>query len=166
MIARALIHQPRLLILDEPTAGVDIEMRRSMWEFLKELNEQGTTIILTTHYLEEAESLCRNIAIIDHGEIARHSSMKTLLSQLHKEVLILDVEKSLQRAPILDGFPCTLIDEHTLEVEIAKQQSVNALFSALSAAGVEVSSMRNKSNRLEELFVSLVKSSAASKSNS
>ncbi|MEH6557124.1 MAG: ABC transporter ATP-binding protein [Oceanicoccus sp.] len=161
MIARALIHHPRLLILDEPTAGVDIEMRRSMWEFLKELNEQGTTIILTTHYLEEAESLCRNIAIIDHGEIARNSSMKALLSQLHKEVLILDIESPVQQAPYLEGFSCELTDEHSLEVEIAKEQSVNELFSVLTAAGIRVTSMRNKSNRLEELFVSLVKSNAA-----
>lgn len=161
MIARALIHHPRLLILDEPTAGVDIEMRRSMWEFLKELNEQGTTIILTTHYLEEAESLCRNIAIIDHGVIAKNSSMKNLLSQLHKEVLILDVENPIQQAPSLEGFSCELTDEHSLEVEIAKEQSVNELFAVLTAAGIRVTSMRNKSNRLEELFVSLVKSNAA-----
>jgi ABC-2 type transport system ATP-binding protein len=161
MIARALIHHPRLLILDEPTAGVDIEMRRSMWEFLKELNEQGTTIILTTHYLEEAESLCRNIAIIDHGVIAKNSSMKNLLSQLHKEVLILDVENPIQQAPSLEGFSCELTDEHSLEVEISKEQSVNELFAVLTAAGIRVTSMRNKSNRLEELFVSLVKSNAA-----
>ncbi len=161
MIARALIHQPRLLILDEPTAGVDIEMRRSMWTFLRELNEQGTTIILTTHYLEEAESLCRNIAIIDHGKIVRNSSMKTLLSQLHKEVLILDIETPIQTAPQLQGFSCELADEHSLEVEVAKEQSVNELFSLLTAAGIKVTSMRNKSNRLEELFVSLVKANAA-----
>lgn len=161
MIARALIHQPRLLILDEPTAGVDIEMRRSMWTFLRELNEQGTTIILTTHYLEEAESLCRNIAIIDHGKIVRNSSMKTLLSQLHKEVLILDIETPIQTAPQLQGFSCELADERSLEVEVAKEQSVNELFSLLTAAGIKVTSMRNKSNRLEELFVSLVKANAA-----
>ena len=161
MIARALIHQPRLLILDEPPAGVDIEMRRSMWTFLRELNEQGTTIILTTHYLEEAESLCRNIAIIDHGKIVRNSSMKTLLSQLHKEVLILDIETPIQTAPQLQGFSCELADERSLEVEVAKEQSVNELFSLLTAAGIKVTSMRNKSNRLEELFVSLVKANAA-----
>ncbi len=161
MIARALVHEPRLLILDEPSAGVDIEMRRSMWTFLKALNEQGTTIILTTHYLEEAESLCRHIAIIDHGEIAEHSSMKALLSQLHKEVVILDIKNSLSTAPELPGFTSVLTDAHTLEVEIDKNQSVNALFTELTEAGVEVSSLRNKANRLEELFVNLVKTSAA-----
>ncbi|MEE8057379.1 MAG: ABC transporter ATP-binding protein [Pseudomonadales bacterium] len=161
MIARALVHEPRLLILDEPTAGVDIEMRRSMWTFLRELNQQGITIILTTHYLEEAENLCRNIAIIDHGEIVKHSSMKNLLSQLHKEVLILDTKEQLEAAPELTGFDCVLVDEHSLEVVVDKVQSINGLFSALSQQGISVISMRNKANRLEELFVSLVESSAA-----
>ena len=161
MIARALVHEPRLLILDEPTAGVDIEMRRSMWAFLKQLNAQGTTIILTTHYLEEAESLCRNIAIINHGEIAENSSMKGLLSQLHKEVVILDAKASLTAPPELTGFDVVLTDEHTLEVEIDKNQSINALFTELTAAGIEIISMRNKANRLEELFVNLVNTSTA-----
>lgn len=161
MIARALVHEPRLLILDEPTAGVDIEMRRSMWAFLKQLNAQGTTIILTTHYLEEAESLCRNIAIINHGEIAENSSMKGLLSQLHKEVVILDAKASLTVPPELTGFDVVLTDEHTLEVEIDKNQSINALFTELTAAGIEIISMRNKANRLEELFVNLVNTSTA-----
>lgn len=161
MIARALVHEPKLLILDEPTAGVDIEMRRSMWIFLRELNAQGVTIILTTHYLEEAESLCRNIAIIDHGKIAQHSSMKTLLSQLHKEVLILDIEQAMRVVPELADFPVQLFDEHTLEIEIAKGQSINDVFSMLSAQGLLVTSMRNKSNRLEELFVNLVANNAA-----
>ena len=161
MIARALVHEPRLLILDEPTAGVDIEMRRSMWTFLRELNQQGTTIILTTHYLEEAESLCRNIAIIDHGEIAEHSSMKALLAQLHKEVLVLDINAPLQQAPRLASFHCVLADAHTLEVCVDKEHSINQLFAALNEQHITVRSMRNKSNRLEELFVNLVNNSAA-----
>lgn len=160
MIARALVHEPRLLILDEPTAGVDIEMRRSMWTFLRELNQQGTTIILTTHYLEEAESLCRNIAIINHGSIAEHSSMKSLLAQLHREVLIFDVEQSLSAAPTLPGFVVELVDEHTLEVEIAKGQSLNDVFASFSGQGLVIKSMRNKANRLEELFVNLVANNA------
>lgn len=159
MIARALVHNPRLLILDEPTAGVDIEMRRSMWEFLKEINQQGTTIILTTHYLEEAESLCRNIAIIDHGKIIEHSSMRGLLSQLHREVFILDLAATLDEAPQLDGFQCHLLDDrHTMEVEVAKSQNINQLFVLLSEQGIQVNSLRNKANRLEELFVNLVSS--------
>ncbi|WP_339339206.1 ABC transporter ATP-binding protein [uncultured Oceanicoccus sp.] len=161
MIARALVHEPRLLILDEPTAGVDIEMRRFMWAFLKQLNQQGTTIILTTHYLEEAESLCRNIAIINHGVIAENSSMKQLLSQLHKEVVILDTKASLTEPPKLTGFDVVLTDEHTLEVELDKSQTVNGLFDQLTAAGIEINSMRNKANRLEELFVNLVNASDA-----
>ena len=159
MIARALVHNPRLLILDEPTAGVDIEMRRSMWEFLQEINQQGTTIILTTHYLEEAESLCRNIAIIDHGKIAKHSSMRELLSQLHLEVFILDLASTLDEAPQLDGFQCHLLeDRHTMEVEVEKAQDINQLFVLLSEQGIKVNSLKNKSNRLEELFVNLVSS--------
>jgi ABC-2 type transport system ATP-binding protein len=161
MIARALVHEPRLLILDEPTAGVDIEMRRSMWTFLRELNEQGTTIILTTHYLEEAESLCRNIAIIDHGIIVENTSMKKLLSQLDKETMILDLDLPLKEAPNLPGFNCMLSDEKTLEVVINKGQAINDVFTALTAKGVVILSLRNKSNRLEELFVNLVNNSSA-----
>ncbi len=156
MIARALIHEPRLLILDEPTAGVDIELRRSMWEFLKEINEQGTTIILTTHYLEEAESLCRNIAIIDQGRIVENTSIKALLKTLNRETFILDVRESLTVAPAIEDYQLRLMEEHCLEVEVEKGQSLNELFAALSAEDVHVISMRNKANRLEELFVSLV----------
>lgn len=160
MIARALVHEPKLLILDEPTAGVDIELRRSMWSFLQKINEQGTTIILTTHYLEEAESLCRNIAIINHGRIVQNTSMKELLRQLSKEVFILDVEQTLPAAPEISGYPLCLIDEHTLEVEVEKTVSLNKLFEALSERDIQVVSMRNKANRLEELFVSLVENKA------
>ncbi len=156
MIARALVHEPRLLVLDEPTAGVDIEMRRSMWEFLQELNDNGTTIILTTHYLEEAESLCRNIAIIDQGSIVHHSSMRELLAQLHTEMFLLDIRGTLPTALEIEGFPTRAIDDHTLEVVVDRDQDINQLFQALSLQGVEVSSMRNKANRLEEMFVSLL----------
>lgn len=159
MIARALVHEPRLLILDEPTAGVDIELRRSMWEFLEEINAAGTTIILTTHYLEEAESLCRNIAIINQGEIVTNTSMRSLLSQLNKENFILDTKEPLTESPSVGGYELTLMDEHCLEVEVEKGQSINELFAGLSDAGVHVVSMRNKANRLEELFVSLVSTS-------
>jgi ABC-2 type transport system ATP-binding protein len=158
MIARALVHEPRLLILDEPTAGVDIEMRRSMWEFLREINAGGTTIILTTHYLEEAENLCRNIAIIDHGDIVQHSSMRDLLRQLHAEMFVLDVRVELPEAPHIPGFPCERVDAHTLEVVVDKDQDLNELFAELSRQGLEVASMRNKANRLEEMFVSLLSS--------
>ena len=158
MIARALVHEPRLLILDEPTAGVDIEMRRSMWEFLEALNAQGTTIILTTHYLEEAESLCKNIAIIDRGVIVENTNMKRLLSTLHKEFFILDCSQPVVDVPVLAGFECRRLDDHTLEVAVDKEgKSINQLFFALSEQGVEIRSMRNKANRLEELFVNLVK---------
>ncbi len=156
MIARALIHQPRLLILDEPTAGVDIELRRSMWSFLTELNQQGITIILTTHYLEEAEQLCRNIGIIDHGRIVERSSMKDLLKTLHVETFLLDLKESTLVMPQLTGYPAQLVDDHTLEVQVEKSQGINDLFRQLAAQKVEVLSLRNKSNRLEELFVSLV----------
>ncbi len=156
MIARALVHEPRLLILDEPTAGVDIELRRSMWAFLKDINRRGTTIILTTHYLEEAESLCRNIAIIDSGEIAENTAMKTLLKQLHRETFILDSKDPLPEDIALDGFDTQQTDEQMLEVAIDKGASLNSLFAALSARGIEVTSMRNKANRLEELFVALL----------
>lgn len=156
MIARALVHEPRLLILDEPTAGVDIELRRSMWDFLTEINAAGTTIILTTHYLEEAESLCRNIAIIDHGNIIQNTSMKALLQKLDTETFILDLRQDMAELPNLEGYVIRPRDAHTLEVEVPKAASLNALFSQLAEQGVEVVSMRNKSNRLEELFVSLV----------
>lgn len=156
MIARALIHQPRLLILDEPTAGVDIELRRSMWGFLTELNQQGITIILTTHYLEEAEQLCRHIGIIDHGRIVERSSMKDLLKTLHVETFLLDLKESTLVMPQLSGYPAQLVDDHTLEVQVEKSQGINDLFRQLAAQKVEVLSLRNKSNRLEELFVSLV----------
>ncbi|WIO73231.1 ABC transporter ATP-binding protein [Porticoccaceae bacterium LTM1] len=161
MIARAMIHEPRLLILDEPTAGVDIELRRSMWEFLRELNASGTTIILTTHYLEEAESLCRNIAIIDHGKIVQNTSIRALLRQLNKEVFVLDVADQLVELPKIPGFQARLVNEDDgchIEVEIEKGQSLNAVFSALSEQGIQVQSMRNKANRLEEMFVSMTNS--------
>lgn len=156
MIARALVHEPRLLILDEPTAGVDIELRRSMWTFLTELNKKGITIILTTHYLEEAEQLCRNIGIIDHGTIVENTSMKQLLSQLHVETFLLDMKNTLQVAPQLLGYPAKLIDSHTLEVQVDKAMGITALFTQLAQQNIEVLSLRNKTNRLEELFVSLV----------
>ncbi|ANI59030.1 ABC transporter ATP-binding protein [Pseudomonas sp. GR 6-02] len=156
MIARALVHEPRLLILDEPTAGVDIELRRSMWTFLTELNKKGITIILTTHYLEEAEQLCRNIGIIDHGTIVENTSMKQLLSQLHVETFLLDLKNTLQVVPQLLGYPAKLIDSHTLEVQVDKAMGITALFTQLAQQNIEVLSLRNKTNRLEELFVSLV----------
>ena len=156
MIARALIHQPRLLILDEPTAGVDIELRRSMWSFLTELNRQGITIILTTHYLEEAEQLCRNIAIIDHGQIIERSSMRALLQKLRVETLLLDLKTPQLLAPSLSGFAVKQLDPCTLEVQVDRERGVNELFRQLSAQKIEVQSLRNKNNRLEELFVSLV----------
>lgn len=156
MIARALVHEPQLLILDEPTAGVDIELRRSMWEFLREINAAGTTIILTTHYLEEAESLCRNVAIIDQGVIVKNTSVKNLLQQLNKEIFIFDVSGNLQSLPNLNGHRVAQVDEHSFEVEVDKGQSLNAVFGQLTAQGFEIVSMRNKSNRLEELFVAMV----------
>jgi len=157
MIAKALIHEPKLLILDEPTAGVDIELRREMWEFLKEINAQGTTIILTTHYLEEAEQLCKNIAIIDHGELIENTSMKDLLSRLDVQGFLLDIDKSLDQPPSIPNFQITLEDPTTLNVAIKKDQSINHLFDQLSALGINVSSMRNESNRLEEMFIEMVK---------
>ena len=156
MIARALIHEPRLLILDEPTAGVDIEVRRSMWEFLRRINEQGTTIILTTHYLEEAESLCRNIAIIDEGRIIENDRMSTVLRKLHTEIFVLNLRNTLAELPPLPGYRVLRTDESTLEIEVNKEQNLNGIFAALSGAGIEVVSMRNKANRLEELFLRLV----------
>ena len=156
MIARAMVNEPRLLILDEPTAGVDIEIRRSMWEFIREINESGTTVILTTHYLEEAEELCRNIAIIDHGEIVKNTDMKSLLSTLDIETFVLDIREPVTKVPHVDGIEFKIRDELTLEASLPKQKSLNALFSALDDAGVKVMSMRNKANRLEELFMRLV----------
>ena len=156
MIARALIHEPKLLVLDEPTAGVDIELRRSMWDFLRQINAQGTTIILTTHYLEEAESLCRNVAIIDHGQIVKNTSIKELLQQLNKELFVLDIREEITATPEIAGYPITLVDGHTLEVEVEKSQSINQLFAVLSERGIHVLSMRNKTNRLEELFIKMV----------
>lgn len=160
MIARALVHEPRLLILDEPTAGVDIEMRRSMWEFLQTINASGTTIILTTHYLEEAEALCRHIAIINKGEIAENTSIKELLRQLHREVFILDCSQDLPGNLVLDGFTWRNVDAHTLEVEVEKGQFINNVFAQLDKQGVSISSMRNRANRLEEMFVNLVEGKA------
>ena len=161
MIARALMHNPQILILDEPTAGVDIEIRRSMWQFLQEINQQGTTIILTTHYLEEAEQLCKNIAIIDQGEIIKNCAMSELLTELDSECLVLTLKSPVQTPPSLDGYPVNLIDSRTLEVEIQKKDSVNHLFQQLSEQKLEVLSMRNKSNRLEQLFLHLVQKTAA-----
>jgi ABC-2 type transport system ATP-binding protein len=156
MIAKALIHEPKLLILDEPTAGVDIELRREMWDFLKEINANGTTIILTTHYLEEAEQLCKNIAIIDHGELIESTSMKDLLSRLDVQSFLLDIEKSLEEPPSISDYDITLEDSTTLNVAIKKDQSMNHLFDQLSNQGIKVSSMRNESNRLEEMFIEMV----------
>jgi len=160
MIARALIHEPKLLILDEPTAGVDIEVRRSMWEFMQDINKAGTTIILTTHYLEEAENLCRHVAIIDKGRIVENERMGTLLRKLQSETFVFNLRKPLASAPTLTGHQTALADDHTLEVEMSKEQNLNDIFSALSAQGIEVLSMRNKTNRLEELFMRLVESNA------
>ncbi len=158
MIARALVHEPDVLILDEPTAGVDIELRRSMWDFIKKLNEQGTTIILTTHYLEEAEQLCRNIAIINSGEIVENTSVKALLKTLNQETFIFDLDKSLPSGWSSPDFNLTVVnDGSSIEVEVVKGQSLNKIFKELDAIDINVVSMRNKSNRLEELFVKLIK---------
>jgi len=159
MIARALMHEPQVLILDEPTAGVDIELRRSMWEFLRELNKQGITIILTTHYLEEAEMLCRNIAIIDSGVIVENTDMKSLLAKLDVETIVLDL-KTGSAEPKFEEFCFRIIDDHTVEVDVKKSQRINDVFAQLTEQNIDVLSMRNKSNRLEELFVSLVGSGA------
>ncbi len=158
MIARALMHEPKMLILDEPTAGVDIEVRRSMWSFLKQINEQGITIILTTHYLEEAEMLCRNIAIIDKGIIVENTSMKALLSTLNIETFVFDLASGAKELAI-EGFETRATDDQTLEVDVPKESGLNAVFEQLSSINVNVMSMRNKANRLEELFVRLVKAS-------
>ncbi|MGH8397418.1 MAG: ABC transporter ATP-binding protein [Gammaproteobacteria bacterium] len=156
MIARALVHEPKLLILDEPTAGVDIEVRRSMWDFLRKINKEGITIILTTHYLEEAENLCRRVAIIDHGEIIIQGRTRDLLDKLKTEIFVLNLRKPLAALPRLDGYAVSQVDDTTLEVEVDKSQDINALFELLSKGNVQVLSMRNKTNRLEELFVRLV----------
>jgi ABC-2 type transport system ATP-binding protein len=161
MIARALVHEPKLLILDEPTAGVDIEIRRSMWLFLSAINEQGTTIILTTHYLEEAESLCRHIAIIDGGRIIENDTMAGVIRKLNKETFVLNSRAAMAAAPALPGYVSRLTDDHTLEVEVSKEQGLNDIFARLSQQGVEVVSMRNKVNRLEELFMRLVEHKGA-----
>ena len=158
MIAKALIHEPKLLILDEPTAGVDIELRREMWSFLKEINENGTTIILTTHYLEEAEQLCRNIGIIDKGKIVANTSMKDLLGTLNVQGFVFDLQSPLDKAPIIEGFPLKLEDSLTLIAAVSKDRSINALFEELSKLGIKIKSMRNESNRLEELFIEMVNS--------
>jgi ABC-2 type transport system ATP-binding protein len=161
MIARALMHEPRLLILDEPTAGVDVEVRRSMRDFLREINDQGVTIILTTHYLEEAEELCRHVAIIDKGRIIENDRMGAVLGKLHLETYVLDLQAPIASAPQLDGIDATLIDEKTLEVEVIRGRSLNDIFGQLSAAGIVVASLRNKVNRLEELFMRLVSEDGA-----
>ncbi|RTE85650.1 MULTISPECIES: ABC transporter ATP-binding protein [Gammaproteobacteria] len=155
MIARALLHEPKLLILDEPTAGVDIELRRSMWDFLKRINSEGISIILTTHYLEEAEMLCRNIGIIDKGRIIENTSMKALLSKLNVETFILDLEPTEKDIQI-SSVQMRQVDDHTIEVDVPKTEGLNKVFEELSEQGVKVLSMRNKANRLEELFVDLV----------
>ncbi len=156
MIARALIHEPKMLILDEPTAGVDVELRRSMWDFLIDINQQGITIVLTTHYLEEAESLCKNIAIIDQGNIIENTSMKQLLSNLHKETFIIDLINPIETLPELNGYVGKLIDSKTIEVEVDRENNINDLFEFFSSNNINVCSMRNKSNRLEELFLDIL----------
>ena len=157
MIAKALIHEPKLLILDEPTAGVDIELRREMWDFLKEINANGTTIILTTHYLEEAEQLCKNIGIIDHGEIVVDTSMKDLLRKLDVQGFVLDLEEPLNNEPMIEGYNLRLDDPLTLVTAVSKDKSINNLFDELNKIGIKVKSMRNESNRLEELFIETIK---------
>lgn len=156
MIARAMVHEPKLLILDEPTAGVDIEIRRAMWQFVEGINRAGTTVILTTHYLEEAEQLCRNIAIIDKGEIVRKSDMKSLLGSLDRETFVLDLVDPCDAVPDVAGVVLRRIDAHTLEAEVPKGTELNHVFRSLDAAGIRLRSLRNKANRLEELFLALV----------
>ena len=166
MIARALVHEPRILILDEPTAGVDVELRRSTWDFLININQKGVTILLTTHNLEEAESLCKNIAIINHGEIVENTSMKELLSQLNRETFIFDIIDPIRELPNLKNFDLKLIDSTTIEVEIDRRNNINDLFKALSSQNINVKSMRNKRNRLEELFINLLNKKRMMKINS
>ncbi len=157
MIARALVHEPRLLILDEPTAGVDIEIRHSMWQMMEEVNRNGTTIILTTHYLEEAESLCRNIAIINQGKIVENSDMQTLLSRINKEYFVLNLLKPLDKAPDIEGYQLELSEPRLLQVAVPKDKGLNGLFQKLTEQGIEVLSLKNKSNRLEQLFMDIVR---------
>jgi len=166
MIARALVHEPKLLILDEPTAGVDIELRRSMWDFLREINEAGTTIILTTHYLEEAESLCRNVAIIDKGLLVKNTSVKNLLQGLNKEVFIFDTATDLPTEFSIAGFDIEKIDMHSFEIQVDKGQTLNAVFSALTEQNIFIISMRNKANRLEEMFISMIAQSGSNQAAS
>jgi ABC-2 type transport system ATP-binding protein len=156
MIARALVHAPRLLILDEPTAGVDIEIRRSMWEFLRRINREGTTIILTTHYLEEAENLCRHIAIINHGRIVEHSTMQSLLAKLHIEHYILELKAPIVDVPEFPGYRLERLDARTLAAEVPTELGVHGLFRGLAERGIEVATLRNAANRLEQLFIDLV----------
>ncbi len=156
MIARALMHEPRLLILDEPTAGVDIEIRRSMWTFMQQINEAGVTIILTTHYLEEAESLCRNIAIIDEGRIIENDSMSNVIRKLQREVFVLTLREAIAAPPVIEGYGVSVRNDHEIEVEVAREQDLNEVFARLSEQSLSVLSMRTKSNRLEELFIKLV----------
>jgi len=165
MIARALVHEPKLLILDEPTAGVDVELRRSMWDFLTEINKQGTTIVLTTHYLEEAECLCKNVAIIDKGNIIENTSVRSLLSKLDIETFIFDLKDPQAIPPKISNYVCHILDQSTLQIDISKQQGLNNLFKQLSGQNIEVISMRNKSNRLEELFISLLQKNTTNKQN-
>ena len=164
MIARALVHEPKLLILDEPTAGVDIEIRRSMWNLLRKINAEGTTIILTTHYLEEAESLCRNIAIIDEGKIIENDLMVNVVRKLQREVFVLSLENTIDQVPALDGYKVRLRNNHEIEVEVEKGQGLNNVFRALSDQSLNVASMRTKTNRLEELFIRLVESKSGGES--
>ncbi|OOY43004.1 ABC transporter, partial [Solemya velum gill symbiont] len=159
MIARALVHDPRLLILDEPTAGVDIEIRMSMWEFLRKINEEGTTIILTTHYLEEAENLCRNIAIIDNGMIIENSSINVLLERLQQEIFVLDIDTAVSEAPAIEGYSVTLRNAQSLQVTVDKASGLTRLFCALAEQNIEVLSLRNKQNRLEQLFLEMTRES-------
>ena len=165
MIVRALVHEPRLLILDEPTAGVDIEIRRSMWEFLRETNACGTTIILTTHYLEEAETLCRHIAIIDDGCIIEHDRMSNVIRKLQTETFVFNLRNAISGVPTLPADNVTLVDDHTLEIEVDREQNLNEIFEKLTASGIEVLSMRNKVNRLEDFFMRLVEGRDAGQAN-
>ncbi len=166
MIARALVHSPRLLILDEPTAGVDIEIRRMMWTFLREINQDGTTIILTTHYLEEAESLCRNIAIINHGQIVESTGMASLLAKLHTESFVLDLKHPITALPDLENYHIERADANSIVAEVPKERGINGLFKELSQHNIEIISMRNKSNRLEQLFMDLIDSSVSDAADS